>query len=109
MRGDAPFCCEAEPGCDEPVEQVFSPEHVHHVRVDDMASVGAERTDPRTHRVNLGLGGQFVEVGRRADGSKIMDYRPTTSAEASSNKKAKEIARRQGLSPADSGRYRCTR
>jgi hypothetical protein len=101
-----PFVC---PDCGGPAEQRFSPEHVHHARIDDMENVGAERRDPRTHRVNLGLGGRFVEIGRRQDGSKVMDYRPITSAEASSVRKAKEIAREQNLTPADSGRYRSTR
>ena len=107
-QASEPFAC-ATPGCGLEATQSFSPEHVHHARIDDMASVGHDRTDPRTRDVNLGLGGTYVTVGQRADGTAIKEYRPTTNAEASSNKRAREIARSQGLTPADNGRYRSTR
>jgi putative FmdB family regulatory protein len=101
-----PFAC---PECGGPAEQRFSPAHALHVRIDDMENVGRDRNDPRTRGINLGLPGRFIEVDRRPDGTPIKEYRPTTSAEASSVRKAKEIARRNGLQMADAGRYRSTR
>ena len=106
-HGWAPFSC-AVALCEETCPQVFKPEYVHHARVEDMESIGSERKGI-DRGVNLGLPGKFVEVGKHSNGKPRMAYEPTRSADASSIAKAKEIARRAGLTPADAGRFRSTR
>ena len=106
-NGWAPFHCPLEE-CYQASAQVFKTEHVHHARIEDMESIGRDRRGI-DQGVNLGLPGKFVEIGKHQDGRPRMAYEPTRSADASSIAKAKEIARRAGLTPADTGRFRSTR
>lgn len=82
--GTCPRCAKSQ------VEYLFG------IRVDDAENIGSERSDPRTRGVNLGLPGRVVD-GR---------YQPAMSAEFNSNSKLRDHAKRHGLTPADSGRYR---
>jgi len=84
-----PLVC---PGCG--TTAVFKPS-VPNCRIDDQVNVGSERRDG-TAGQNLGLPG--VGEGR--------DYRPITGHELGSNGSARERAKRHGLTPVDSGRYR---
>ena len=79
----SPFVC---PACGEPAEVVITAAALPAARVDAMSEVRAHDPDPRTRGMNLGLG--------------------VPASEASSNVKAREIAKRYGLTPVDSGSYR---
>lgn len=76
------------------------------IRIDDAENIGADRRDPRTRGVNLGLPGVAETIGHRKDGKPITRYRPIASAELSSNRKLRDYAKAHGLTPADEGRYR---
>ncbi len=82
------------------------PEYLFGIRIDDAENIGRERTDPRTAGVNLGLPGRSVVVGRKADGSAKMGYEPARSAEYNNNRKIRDHALANGLTPIDGGRYR---
>ena len=65
-----------------------------------MVNAGSERTDS-TRGVNLGLPGVTTDLGNGQS-----SYRSITANEVSSNRSAHEYAKRNGLTPSDSGRFR---
>lgn len=104
--GAAAFACGV---CNGPAVQHFGPEHAHHARIDDAENIGMERTDERTHGVNLGLPGRAVSLGKDEQGRERYGYEPIRSSDLSSNAAIRDYAKSQGLTPADGGRYRTTR
>ncbi len=82
------------PVCDLPAEQRFV--SVQGARIDDMENVGADRRDG-TAGLNLGLPGVTDSSG---------SYRARSGNEVASNRRAREIAKANDLTPLDGGRYR---
>lgn len=94
--------------CGTPSPQHFGPRHGQHIRID---AGGEDSNDPArvadgTSKFNVGLKGIDTVVGERADGKPRLAYRPRTNAELGSNRGVREEAARQGLTPAEGGRYR---
>lgn len=99
------FAC---PYCGLSAPQHFSPRSFPQARID---SAGEDSTDPRriadgSAGWNLGLRGIDTVVGTRPDGSKMLEYRPLTNHEVSSNRARSEAAKRQGMTPMERGSYR---
>jgi hypothetical protein len=94
--------------CGAPAPQVFTADHLAGVRIDAGGedSPHPQRRHDGTAGINLGLKGIDTVVGQRADGKPKLDYRPLTNHEVGSNRKAREIAKQQGLIPMGGGRYR---
>jgi hypothetical protein len=99
------LCC---PYCGLEAPQVFSPRSFPQARID---SAGEDSTDPRriadgSAGYNLGLRGIDTVVGTRPDGTPMLEYRPLTNHEVSSNRARSEAAKRQGMTPMERGSYR---
>ena len=103
-RGGAALAC-PETACDARVEIVIT--SVQRARIDDSENVGSERKDS-TKGVILGLPGRETIVGQRANGKAAIEYRPMHASEMPTRRAQVDYAKRHGLSPADSGRYRTT-
>lgn len=94
--------------CGNFAPQHFGPANIPQMRVE---SAGEDSRDPArvadgTEKFNLGLRGVDTPIGKRPDGRPRLAYRPLTNHEAGSNRKIREIAKRQGLTPAYNGAYR---
>lgn len=94
--------------CGALVEQYIGPRHGQYIRID---AGGEDSTDPKrvadgTAGFNMGLKGVDTVVGQRPDGKPRLAYRPFSNAELGSNRAIREEAKRQGLTPADGGRFR---
>lgn len=77
------------------------------IRID---AAGDDSRDPRrvkdgTAGFNVGLRGVETPIGKRPDGSTVLDYRPISHNEVGSNRRRRELAKRQGLEVRD-GVYR---
>jgi hypothetical protein len=101
---DALMC----PTCGNFAPQHFGASGLPQMRVDAAGENcrDAGRVADGTAGWNMGLGGITTELGRRPDGTKATAYRPITHHEVGSNRRLREIAKRQGLVPLSNGAYR---
>lgn len=98
--------------CKEMVPQLFGPRHAQYVRIDAGGEPIADdkRRRDGTADFNLGLYGVDKVVGERklrnGKTKPKLEYRPRTHAELGNNRGVREEAKRQGLTPIETGRYR---
>ena len=86
--------------CGAQSKRVF---HAAYASVEAMDEIRSHDRDPRTRGLNLGLPGTFKSHGKDARGKEHFEYVPRTAAEASSTRKAREIAKQHGLTMIESG------
>jgi hypothetical protein len=77
-------------------------------------SAGEDSTNPDRVRDgsstwNAGLYGVDTVVGTRPNGKPMTEYRPLTNNEVGSNRRRRELAKRQGLEPMERSVYRTLR
>lgn len=109
MNGDKPLACPVD-NCPDEVARYFSADSLPSCRIDAAGEDISmdQRVRDGSAKFNLGLPGVSSSIGRDATGKAKVAYRPISNAEVGSNHNAREIAKRNNLTPVESGRYRTT-
>lgn len=95
------------PKCERVFPQYFGPANAASARIDDFENVGSERRDGTSGQL-ITLGEKKISLGTDAQGKEHFRYEPHRAAEVGSRRRFLEIAKTQGLSAGDGGRYRTT-
>jgi hypothetical protein len=88
--------------------------NINGVRIDCAGDALTARDSPQrvvdgSAAFNMGLAGVTTSLGRDASGKERLAYRAISHREVGSNARARELAKAQGLTPIDGGRYRSLR
>lgn len=96
-----PFVCPVE-DCGAVAEQIIRPIFA---RVEDYENIGAERGGDCPGEF-IGLPDKKISLGRDSEGKEHFRFEPHTVGDIRNRRQFLEAAKRAGLSPGDSGRFR---
>ena len=94
--------------CGRPAPQFFASDRRFYASIEnaDEDARDPARVKDGTAKFNVGLFGRETVVGTRRDGKPKIAYRPIARNELPTNRAVREEAKRQGLTPVESGSFR---